>query len=40
MGLSCPACGKPSCSLVSDSISLRMCNNEDCRVSDFFSGDE
>ena len=40
MTLSCPACGTPSQSIMKDSTSLKMCENPDCRVDDFFSGDE
>jgi len=40
MSLGCPACGRASMSRVRESISLKMCENPDCRVDDFFSGDE
>ena len=40
MTLGCPACGRHSMAVMKDSVSLKMCENPDCRVDDYFSGDE
>ena len=33
--MNCPNCGKPSMAKESDSTTLKLCHNHDCRVATF-----